>query len=180
MPVDGDRDDAPDEDWLVEEAREWGVDTPTVEASPGLGASATPGSHDRDSVIAKVALVAMRDRRHSSIRPEREVRQRLGSGDSTLYVMDDGLEHCMIARLVGEDADGAVYCLVARIGLGRFRELETGGVSLDDAFRGARDIELTSVFEAGSASNTVNVEHYGRVEDVPPEYLPPSPYQQFT
>jgi hypothetical protein len=73
-----------------------------------------------------------------------------------------------------------VYCLVARITARLFGDLETAVVPLDAAFGNATDIELTSVFEDESVSNVVNVRHYRRAEDIPPEYLPPSPAQQFT
>jgi hypothetical protein len=171
-----------DGDWLVEEAHEWGVDTPIISSQQdeSRDKSTSLEKGPSDTTIPKAALRAMEDRRHSTVHPERQLRRLLGSGDSMLYVIDDGLEHFMIARVVGKDADGAVYCLVARISHGRFQELESGTASLESSFAEARDIELTSVFDSGSASNVVNVEHYRRAEDVPAEYLPPSPFQQFT
>ena len=176
------RDDGSGEDWLVHEAHDWGVPTPAVSSSQREPSSrSTPlDSGESDEAMPKAVLWAMEDRRHSSVRPERTTRRQVGSGNSTLYAIDDGLEHYMIGRLVGTDADGAVYCLVARITARRFDDLEAAVVPLDDAFGDASDIELTSVFQDQSVSNVVNVGHYRRAQEIPPEYLPPSPAQRFT
>jgi hypothetical protein len=126
----------------------------------------------------------MEDRKHSTWRPESDedgkIRCRLGPDDGVLYVIDDGRDHCMIGRLVGQDTDGCVYCLVARITLDRFEELRSDDVALDQAFAEARDVCLSAVFESDSASNVVHVQHYRRAEDVPEEYLPPSAFLEFT
>jgi hypothetical protein len=126
----------------------------------------------------------MEDRRHSTWRPsseeDGEIRCGLDSGDRAVYVVDDGRDHCMIGRLVGRDSDGCVYCLVARISLGRFKDLRDGDVPLEQAFADARDISLSAVFEGDPASNVVNVQHYRGARDVPLDYLPTSPFLEFT
>ena len=61
------------------------------------------------------------------------------------------------------------------------RDLVDGDVDLSEAFSDARDISLCGVFEAEqTASNVILVQHYRRPRDVPDEYLPPSPFIEFT
>ena len=193
-------------DWGAHEIHDWGVPPPQSSSSPAVPSGiasvsdasggavgispllftpeeSTPPGHDGvDPEIPAVARWAMEDRRHSSrnVDPDDTIECRLGTGDATVYVIDDGPDHCMISRLVGEDEDGCVYCLVARIASDRFAELRDGAAALEDAFAGAHDIALSSVFESPDVSNVVLVEHYPRVRDVPPEYLPPSPFIPFT
>jgi hypothetical protein len=135
--------------------------------------------------IPPAPLWAMRTRMHSLRRlepgDEDRIRRRLGSGDEAVYVIDDGPDHCMVGRRVGHDPDGCVYCLVARISLDRYADLVDGDVDLSEAFSDARDISLCGVFEAEeTASNVILVQHYRRPRDVPDEYLPPSPFIEFT
>ena len=150
-------------------------------------ARSTPLARDdrdeaEDPVVPHVVLWAMEARKHSSWRPlpEAVIRRQIGSGTSTLYAIDDGPDHCMIARFVGTDSDGCAYCLVARITLDEFRALDGGALSPDDAFDGAHDLALSSVFESDAASNVVDVEHFRHISDVPADYLPPSPLIEFT
>ena len=87
----------------------------------------------------------------------------------------------MIGRLVGQDEDGCTYSLVARITLSRFWQLSNDEVPVEHAFDDSRDIALCSVFESERGpSNVIPVQHYHHVEDVPANYLPPSPFLQFT
>lgn len=135
--------------------------------------------------IPPAPLWAMRTRMHSLRRlepgDEDRIHRRLGSGDEAVYVIDDGPDHCMVGRRVGHDPDGCVYCLVARISLDRYADLVDGDVDLSEAFSDARDISLCGVFEAEqTASNVILVQHYRRPRDVPDEYLPPSPFIEFT
>src|SRR5580698_3702188 len=71
--------------------------------------------------IPAAPLWAMRTRMHSNRRlepgEEGRIRRRVGEGDDSVYVIDDGLDHCMVGRRVGKASDGCVYCLVARIPL---------------------------------------------------------------
>ena len=203
------RPDGEPQDWGADEVHDWGVPPPAntpppivpggiasvsgasggaVGISPLLFDPATSTPLDDDTepepAIPRVVLWAMEDRRHSSWRPDSEedgeIRCRLGSGDRAIFVTDDGRDHCMIGRLVGHDVDGCVYCLVARITLDRFKDLRDGNAPLEQAFAGARDISLSAVFESDSASNVVDVQHYRRAQDVPADYLPPTPFLEFT
>jgi hypothetical protein len=134
--------------------------------------------------IPPAPLWAMRVRMHSHRHPdageEGRVRRRLGTGDDTLYVIDDGLDHCMVGRRVGRASDGCTYCLVARISVDEYSDLEAGEVAPADAFTDAKDISLCGVFEEEQAANVFLVQHYAHAGEVPSDYLPPSPFIEFT
>ena len=142
------------------------------------------GSAEGEDEIPPALLWAMRTRMHSHrlLEPGEEghIRRCLGTGDDALYVIDDGADHCMVGRLVGHASDGCTYCLVARISLGRYADLEAGDLAGADAFSDARDISLCGVFEAEqAASNVILVQHYTHLADVPVDYLPSSPFIEF-
>lgn len=99
-------------------------------APGGLGSSpvisepraSTPLESARpDHVIPSSPLWAMKYLRHGRFgsSPDHELQQiRWASADdrdARVYVIDDGNDHCMVARLVGVSADGCTYCLVARV-----------------------------------------------------------------
>ncbi|HLI73614.1 MAG TPA: hypothetical protein VKU86_07010 [Acidimicrobiales bacterium] len=193
--------------WGAEEVHDWGLPPPpppSLSDSPsgiasvsdasggGVGispllfqpASSTPLERDEPEGVPAAAWWAMADRKHTARRPGRDddesICVRLGSGDHSLYVVDDGPDHCMICRFVGADPEECVYCLVARIDRDLFADLRDGRTPLDDAFSGAHDIALCSVFESQAVSNVVHIAQYRRAGDVPAEYLPPSPFIPFT
>jgi hypothetical protein len=136
--------------------------------------------------IPGAPLWAMTTRMHANRRKEPgeegRIRRRLGDDvDAAVYVIDDGADHCMVGRRVGRAPDGCVYCLVARISLDSFGDVLAGDVDRDELFSDARDISLCAVFDdEQAASNVLLVQHYRRVRDVPAEYLPPSPFIEFT
>ncbi len=135
--------------------------------------------------IPPAPLWAMRTRVHSNRRlepgEEGRIRRRLGDDDEdAVYVIDDGPDHCMVGRRVGGAPDGCVYCLVARVTLEGYSDVMAGAVDRDDIYADARDISLCGVFEDGDASNVFLVQHYRRGRDVPPDYLPPTPFLEFT
>jgi hypothetical protein len=164
-----------------------------IEISPGSRLSTTPlppglstplDDHEPEGTVPPAPLWAMKDRRHFfGLRGHGDVdriRKALGAGDDTVYFIDDGHKHCMIGRQVGAAPDGSVYCLVGRIRLERYEEIESGEATLDDVFADARDITLCSVFvDDGMASEIVVIQHYPHFRDVPADYLPPSPFIQF-
>ncbi len=140
---------------------------------------------DSEETIPSALLLALKDRMHSSRSCEPGepgyVHHRLGVADEAIYVIDDGKDHCMVGRLVGETPNGCAYCLVARISLYRCVQLADGDVSLTEAFSDARDLSLCGVFEEEHGlSNVLLVQHYKSVDDIPPDYLPPSPFLEFT
>jgi len=135
--------------------------------------------------IPPAPLWAMRTRMHSLRRlepgEEGRIRRRLGIDDDTVYVVDDGPDHCMVGRRVGQAPDGCVYCLVGRISLEEYADVAAGDMALADVFSDARDISLCGVFEEDeAASNVFLVQHYRRPRDVPADYLPSSPFLEFT
>ncbi len=160
------------------------VPGPTEPAPPGApaGSADVPAGEDD---IPLAPLWAMRTRMHSRRRlepgEEGRIRRTLGSEEDAVHVIDDGPDHCMVARGVGRAADGCVYCLVARISLEQFGDIVAGDRELAEVFSDARDISLCGVFEEeGAAPNVFLVEHYRRPRDVPADYLPPSPFLEFT
>jgi hypothetical protein len=183
-------------DWGGSEVHDWGVppapdstllipDQPLATADDPMGDPLPVGTDsDADTTIQAAVLTAMNNWKHSSLATETEedgpTEYVLGSGDSALYVIDDGKDHCMIGRAVGEDGDGCIYCLVARISLDRYVALRDDGLRSEDGFADSRDVSLCSVFMDDEVSNVVLIRHYKRIEDVPSEYRPPSPFLRFT
>jgi hypothetical protein len=145
----------------------------------------TPLDEDEpEGTIPPAPLWAMKDRRHffgtlghgDAVR----IRRALGIGDEAVHFIDDGRTHCMVGRRVGRAPDGCVYCLVGRIKLDRYEDLDTGQAPLSQAFSDAHDIALLGVFEDDSMSSEVFlVKHFGHAGDVPDEYLPPNPFIDF-
>ncbi len=138
-----------------------------------------------EDAIPPAPLWAMWIRMHSLRRmepgEEGRIRRRLGDDDDAVYVVEDGPDHCMVGRRVGQAPDGCVYCLVGRISLETFADVVAGDVALADVFSEARDISLCGVFEEDeAASNVFLVQHYRRPRDVPADYLPSSPFLEFT
>jgi hypothetical protein len=108
-----------------------------------------------------------------------ELRLAIGSDGDTTYVIDDGASHAMVARRVGSAPDGSLYCLVARVRIEDVQDVRNGWAPADGLFAGGRELTLCAVVE-GSVSNVVRVAGYRHYRDVPPEYLPPSPFIEFT
>jgi hypothetical protein len=151
----------------------------------GAPGSAEPAEVPGEGGIPAGPLAAMRTRLHSNrhLRPGEEgrIRATLGSDDETVSVIDDGPDHCMIARRVGQATDGCLYCLVARIAREEYADVVAGDLGPTDLFSDARDISLCGVAEDdGDVTNVFLVQHYRRSRDVPPDYLPGSPFLQFT
>jgi hypothetical protein len=145
----------------------------------------TPPTYPGEDAIPPAPLWPMRTRMHSNRRlepgEEGRIRRKVGEEDDAVFVIDDGLDHCMIGRRVGKAPDGCVYCLVARISLETFADAVAGGLEVTEMFSDARDISLCGVIEEDEAvANVFLVQHYRRVRDVPLDYLPPSPFIEFT
>ena len=149
------------------------------------GADGADGAEEGEDEIPSAPLWAMRVRMHHHRRlepgEEGRIRRRVGDEDDDLYVIDDGPDHCMIGRRVGHTPDGCTYCLVGRIPLDLYADLAAGGVDATEVFSEAKDISLCGVFEAEDAApNVFLVQHYRKARSVPPDYLPPSPFMEFT
>ncbi len=145
----------------------------------------TPLAEDEpEGAVPPGLLWVMKDRRHFHLLPEhrgaKRIRASLGVGDSAVYAIDDGHSHCMIGRRVGSSPDGCLYCLVARIPLEEYHHFASGERPLNTVFSDAHDVTLCGVFEdEDTASNIFPVQHFSHVNDVPSEYLPPSPFIKF-
>jgi hypothetical protein len=154
--------------------------TPITEMGP-LAEGETEG------VIPPSPLWPMKVHRHfqwSHLLPHGErherVRRAVGSGDDTVYLVDDGHHHRVVGRHVGSTADGASYSLVARITTATADGLAGGETTARDAILGGTGLALYGVVEDGPASNVFIITTYGRPEDVPDEYLPPHAPLRFT
>jgi len=98
--------------------------------------------------------------------------------DASIYVIDDGYDHCMVARMVGASPDGCTYCLVARIRLLDFDDVRAGWAEPAELFSLGSEFTLCAIVE-GPVSNVARIAGYRRFKDVPADYLPPSPYIDF-
>jgi hypothetical protein len=159
----------------------WAMGSPTPVFVPK---TSTPFEEDDDGgAVLRPALWAMKYRRHGHLlnRAEVVIRECDGAGDHAVYIIDDGRKHCTISRKVGASPDGCAYFLVARITASSYERLVDDASRMDDIFAVADELCLCAVFEAEeSVSNVSVVEEYATIEEVPPEYLSPSPAVEFT
>ncbi|HEX3841455.1 MAG TPA: hypothetical protein VHU85_11730 [Acidimicrobiales bacterium] len=127
------------------------------------------------------AMKYLRHGQHSALTGQNApeaLRLAIGSEKETIYAIDDGASHAMVARQVGSAPDGCLYCLVARVRIEAVLGVREGLAPLADVFAGGKEITLCGVVE-GSVSNVVRVASYRKYRDVPAEYLPPSPFVEF-
>ena len=133
---------------------------------------ATPLEEDEpEGVVPPSPLWAMKERRHEQWphlfgHPDR-IRARLGAGDATVYVIDDGKRHCMIGRPVGATGDGCVYSLVARITRDTYDTLASGSIDARRAFLSASEAGLSGTADAPGVSNIFDVDFYRHAEEIP-------------
>ena len=144
---------------------------------------ATPLEEDEpEGTVPPSPLWAMKERAHGGIHlfghPAR-IRSSAGSGDATVYAIDDGPKHCMIGRRVGATTDGCVYSLVARVDLHTWQSLESGALDGRAAFLAAHEAGLSGTVEDEGVSNVFDVDWYADPSDIPDEYLPPAPFRTF-
>jgi hypothetical protein len=200
--VAGGWDETQSKDWGASEVHDWGVASPSGTAPAWRGADevepeaavvadgedggsgGSDGEEGDDDPVASYVELAMDNLQHSRARVEADEESAplycLGSGDVTVYAIEDGPGRLMIGRGVGRDDDGCVYCLVGAASTGLLDALDAGEVPLDQAFDDATDLTLCSVFEADQVDNVVLVQHYEGIEDVPGEYRPGRPFLRFT
>jgi hypothetical protein len=185
---------------------EWGEAVPASSGRPKpgdiiteSGLAVTPGpmvGHDvstpleedePEHTIPPAPLWAMKDRRHTQwhLLPAHErherIRECLEADDYTLYCIDDGKHHAMIARRVGDAPGGCEYTLLGRISRQRYEELRDEVVLLVNCFDTANEMRLcgVDVEESIRSSNVFDVAVYDSIEDVPESYRPGSPFQHF-
>jgi len=129
----------------------------------------------------------MKERRHIQwhLLPAHErherIRECLEADDYTIYCIDDGGHHAMIARLVGTSPSGCEYTLIGRISRKLYEELRDEVVPIASCFDTAAEMRLCGVVveEEIRSSNIFDVAIYDAIDDVPAEYRPGSPYQHF-
>jgi hypothetical protein len=161
--------------------------------APGLRGSPTPvfvpktstplETHDSDGAMPSFALWSMKYLQHGHLFSKAEfvIHESYGVGDHVVYVMDDGRKHCLICRLVGTSPEGCAYTLVGNIPIEAYEHLVDDQKLTDRIFWEAEHLCLIAVFEAREAvSNVSVVRSFASVDEVPPEYLPPSPALKFT
>ncbi len=144
----------------------------------GSGASSPLEEDEPEGTIPPCPLWAMKQRRHiqwhllpSHDRHER-VRDVVGFGDDTVYVIDDGRHHVMLGRRVGAARAECEYCLIGRAEYGVYDELRQGRISAADAFSAAHELVLcgVAVEEDIRSSNIFDVERYESIDQVPADY----------
>ena len=172
--------------WDVSGEIKVGDGVESLDTPPEPVIESTPLEEDEpEGVIPPAPLWAMKDRRHFFGLPghgdAERIRTFVGQGDSAVYLIDDGRSHCMVGRRVGVAPDGSIYCLVGRVTLERYLQILNGEASTAEAFSEAHDVALCSVFEDESMVSEVTlVRHFRHPDDVPADYLPPSPFIEFT
>ena len=122
----------------------------------------------------------MKERRHiqwhllPSHNRHTRIRDVVGSGDDSVYVIDDGAHHVILGRRVGAVRGECEYCLLGRVGLGVYEELRQGRIALSSAFDNAEELVLcgVAVEEDIRSSNIFDVARYQGITDVPSEYKP--------
>ncbi|MGO9340994.1 MAG: hypothetical protein ACLP6E_00535 [Acidimicrobiales bacterium] len=184
-----DENDAPAEEpvggWDISGEIQVGDGVETLETPlPAEGASTPLEDEEPEGTIPPAPLWAMKDRRHFFGLPghgdAERVRVCVGQGDGAVYFIDDGRSHCMVGRRVGASPEGLTYCLIGRVTSEHYLKTLNGERRLAEAFSDAHDIELCGVYEDETmVSEVIAVEHFRHVDDVPPEYLPPSPFIEF-
>jgi hypothetical protein len=116
-----------------------------------------------DCDVPQPALWVMKYRRHISLhkRARDEIRDVIGTGDSSVCVIDDGEDDVMITREVGVDEQEVSYYLVGRLPLWACQEYADGRRQIDEIFSDASELALCSVYAALDAvSNVTVVEQY--------------------
>jgi hypothetical protein len=190
-----------------EEAHEYGQAVPASKGHPKpgdiiteSGFSIAPGplvGHDvstpleedePEGTIPPGTLWALKERRHIQwhLLPVHErhdrIRECLDADDYTLYCIDDGRHHAMIGRRVGVSPTGCEYTLLGRVTRQRYEELRDEVVRLEHCFDTATELCLCGVAieEDIRSSNVFDVALYDSIDDIPEDYRPGSPFQQFT
>lgn len=144
----------------------------------GSGASSPLEEDEPEGTIPPCPLWAMKQRRHIQwhLLPTHDrharIREAIGSGDETIYVIDDGRHHVMLGRRVGAARGEVEYCLIGRVEHEVYDGLRQGRIPLDSAFDTATELVLcgVAVEEDIRSSNIFDVERFESIDDVPAEY----------
>ncbi len=148
----------------------------------------TPLEEDEpEHTIPPSPLWAMKERRHTQwhLLPAHDrhdrIRECLEAGDYTIYCIDDGRHHAMIARRVGVSPSACEYALIGRISLDRYEALRDEVVPVANCFDTATELRLCGVVveEAIRSSNLFDVAVYDSLDEVPNDYRPGAPFHHF-
>jgi hypothetical protein len=150
----------------------------------GTGASSPLEEDEPEGTIPPCPLWPMKERRHIQwhLLPTHDrhtrVRDVVGAGDDTVYVIDDGPHHVMLGRRVGEVRGEVEYCLLGRVDLAIYEELRAGRLQAMNAFDTAHELALcgVAVEEDIRSSNIFDVMRFRAFSDVPAEYRPGAPF----
>jgi hypothetical protein len=150
-----------------------------------LPGDATADDGEEEDGIPGVVMAAIKDRMHArKLSAEDDLGHlevTVGTGDAAIHVVDDGPEHCMVGRTVGQTSDGCVYCLVARVSLYGYEQLRDGEIEAPYVFADSRDISVLGVYAPeGLVENIAVVSHYRHAHKIPVDYLPPHPMIEFS
>jgi hypothetical protein len=152
------------------------------DAGTPITADGTLAEGEEDGLIPPSPLWPMKMRRHfqwSHLMPHDEQAERLrlkvGEGDDAVYVIDDGHHHCIVGRDVGTTPEGCHYSLLSRLGRNQLADLQAGRLSASAALLAGRGLSLYGVIDDGPASMVFLVGSYASPNDVPSDFLPPSP-----
>ncbi len=161
-----------------------------AERTPLVGPDdSTPLEEDEpEGTVPPSPLWAMKLRRHIQwhLLPSHErhqrVRDKVGDGDDTVYVIDDGAHHVMVGRRIGEKPGEVEYCLIGRQPRQVYDGLRNRSLPPGAAFDGAAALTLcgVAVEEGILSSNVFDIDRYAQTSDIPLEYRPGSPYLAFT
>ena len=80
---------------------------------------------------------------------------------------------------VGATLDGCVYSLVARVTKDTYESLAAGSIDGRQAFLSSSEAGLSGTVETPGVSNIFDVDYYQHSDEIPDEYLPPSPFLEF-
>lgn len=166
------------------------VVNPVLGATPeplvGTGLPSPLAEDEPEGTVPPSPLWAMKARRHVQwqlpiVGDHERIREAIGTGDDTAFLIDDGKHHAMVGRQVGVSVDGCDYALVGRISLEWCDALRQGSVPADRAFDEAHDLALCGVVvdEPTASANVFDVARYPRLADVPEAYRPGAPYLRF-
>ena len=142
----------------------------------------TPLDDEPEGIVPPNLLWAMKERRHGGIHlfghPHR-MRVGAGKGDGAVYAIDDGAHHAMIGRRVGATPDGCDYCLVARVDRATWDTVSNGTIDGRQAFLISTEAGISGVVAGDGVANVFDADWFESPADIPPEYLPPSPFIDF-
>lgn len=138
-----------------------------------------------EGIIPHSPLWAMKSQRHGQWhllgREHDRIRAKVGDGDDAVYAMDDGPHHVTLGHRVGVSPSGCQYSLVGRVPLRQFEELQSGQRAPAHAFDGAAELTLCGTSEESDVltANVFDVDRYDTVDQIPLEFFPGAPFQEF-